>query len=186
MLSSLFTRPALHDPALAWTPPGTTVVQRYRNTLGPLEGAIVLVYTSASDRSSPYAAACLGCTYRRVRNDRCVLLTETEAADLANAHAARCRAINRGLPVMPDDDAAAQIVRSRLQSKRPYGLSGHPVRLTDFLEDRVDLQRDDAFIKRTMFEIVRTEGHFLKAVPAFSGSGSASTRFLVQPHLPLK
>ncbi|WP_437044180.1 hypothetical protein [Streptomyces sp. enrichment culture] len=58
--------------------------------------------------------------------------------------------------------------------------------MTDFLEDRVDLQRDDAFIKRTMFEIVRTEGHFVEAVPAFSGSGSASTRFLVQPHPPLK
>lgn len=54
MLSSLFTRrPAVQDPVLAWTPPGTTAVQRYRNTLGPLEGAIVLVYTSDSDRSSP-------------------------------------------------------------------------------------------------------------------------------------
>lgn len=184
MLSSLFTRrPDVQDPALHWTPPGTTVVQRYRNTLGPLEGAVVLVYTSASKPSSPYAAACLGCTYRAARNDRRVLLTETEAADLANAHAAHCRAINRGLPAIADDDAAAQLVRSRLQSKRPHGVSPHPVHLSDFLEDRVDLQRDDDFIKQAMFEIVRTEGHFLKAAPAYSGTG---TRFLVQPHPPRK
>ncbi|MGI5532518.1 hypothetical protein ACQEVX_35655 [Streptomyces syringium] len=186
MLSSLFTRRTdAQDPALCWTPPGTTVAQRYRNTLGPLEGAIVLVYTSASDRSSAHAAACLGCTYRAAHNDRRVRLEETEAADLANAHAAHCRAINRGLlPAIPDDDAAAEIVRSRLQSKRPHGTSAHPVHLTDFLEDRVDLQRDDDFIKQAMFEIARTEGHFLKAAPAYSGS--TGTWFLVQPHPPRK
>ncbi|GAA3381156.1 hypothetical protein GCM10020367_71330 [Streptomyces sannanensis] len=183
MLSSLFARrPDVQDPAL-WTPPGTTVVQRYRNTLGPLEGAIVLVYTAASDRSSYYAAACLGCTYRAASNDRRARLTETEAADLANAHAANCRAINRGVPAMPDDTSAAQIVRSRLWSKRSYGTSPHHVHLIDFHEDRVDLQRDDDFIKQAMFELVRTEGHFLQAVPAYSGTG---TRFLVQPHPPRK
>jgi hypothetical protein len=185
MLSSLFTRrPDVQDPALFWTPPGTTVVQRYRNTLGPLEGAVVLVYTSASDRSSSYAAACLGCTYRAARNDHRVRLGETEAADLANAHAAHCRAINRGLPAIPDDDDAAQIVRSRLRSLRPYSTSPHPVHLTDFLEDRVDLQRDDDFVKQAMFEIARTEGDFLKAAPAYSGS--TGTRFLVQPPPPRK
>ncbi|MFD5101776.1 hypothetical protein [Streptomyces albidochromogenes] len=182
MLSSLFARrPDAQDPALFWTPPGTTVVQRYRNTLGPLEGAVV-VYTSASDRSSSYAAACLGCTYRAARNDRRVRLSETEAADLANAHAAHCRAINRGLPAIPNDDDAAQIVRNRLRSLRPYGPSPHQVHLTDFLEDRVDLQRDDDFVKQAMFEIARTEGDFLKAAPAYSGS--TGTRFLVQPPPP--
>ncbi|MQS01326.1 hypothetical protein [Streptomyces alkaliterrae] len=64
--------------------------------------------------------------------------------------------INRGLPAPPDDDTAAHIVRSRLQSRRPYGPSAHLVHLTDFLEDRVDLQRDDDFVKQAMFEIVRT------------------------------
>ncbi|MGP3978954.1 hypothetical protein ACTWQF_34065 [Streptomyces sp. 8N114] len=185
MLSSLFTRrPDVQDSALLWTPPGTTVVQRYRNTLGPLEGAIVLVYTSASERSSSCGAACLGCTYRAARNRRRIRLTETEAADLANAHAAHCRAINRGVPALPDDADAAQTVRTRLLSKRPHGPSPHLVHLTDFIEDRVDLQRDNDFIKQAMFEIARTEGDFLKAAPAYSGS--TGTRFLVQPHPPRK
>ncbi|MFC7818722.1 hypothetical protein ACFUTR_29285 [Streptomyces sp. NPDC057367] len=184
MLSLFTRRPDVQDPALHWTPPGTTVVQRYRNTLGPLEGAVVLVYTSASDRSSSYAAACLGCTYRAARNDRRARLGEAEAADLANAHAAQCRAINRGIPAVPDDVAAAQIVLSRLQSLRPYSGSPHPVQLTDFLEDRVGLQRDDDFIKQTMFEIARTTGHFLKNEPAYSGS--TGTRFLLQPPPPRK
>lgn len=185
MLSSLFARrPAASDPALFWTPPGTTVVQRYRNTLGPLEGAVVLVYTSAGDRSSSYAAACLGCTYRAARNDRRARLGETEAADLANEHAAHCRAIHRGLPAIPDDDTAAQIVLSRLRSLRPYGPSPYAVHLTDFLEDRVDLQRDDDLVKQVMFEIARTESAFLKTEPAYSGS--TGTRFLLQPPPPRK
>lgn len=75
-------------------------------------------------------------------------------------------------------------MRSRLQSKRPYGPSAHPVHLTDFLEDRVDLQRDDDFIKQALFKIVRTEGHFLKAAPAYSGD--TGTRFLVQSYPPRK
>ncbi|MGW7260660.1 hypothetical protein [Streptomyces sp. NPDC054834] len=183
MFSSLFARrPAAPDPAL-WTPPGTTVVQRYRNTLGPLEGAIVLVYTSASDRSSSHGAACLGCTYRAGRNSSRIRLAETEAADLANAHAAHCRTIDRGVPAIPDDADAAQIVRSRLQRMRPHGTSPHPVHLADFLEDRVDLQRDDDFVKQAMFEIVRTESDFLKAAPAYNGTG---TRFMIQPHPPRK
>lgn len=185
MLSSLFTRrPDASDPALFWTPPGTTVVQRYRNTLGPLEGAVVLVYTSASDRSSSYAAACLGCNYRAARNDRRARLGEAEAADLANTHAAHCRAINRGLPAIPDDDTAAQIVRNRLGKLRPYGPSAYPVHLTDFLEDRVDLQRDDDSVKQAMFEIARTDRGFLKTEPAYSGS--TGTLFLLQPPPPRK
>ncbi|MGA5284810.1 hypothetical protein ACPCSK_31070 [Streptomyces griseoincarnatus] len=55
---------------------------------------------------------------------------------------------------------------------------------TDFLEDRVDLQRDDDFIKQALFKIVRAEGHFLKAAPAYRGH--TGTRFLVQPYPPRK
>ncbi|MEV5049352.1 hypothetical protein AB0N20_33380 [Streptomyces griseoincarnatus] len=56
--------------------------------------------------------------------------------------------------------------------------------MTDFLEDRVDLQRDDDFLKQALFKIVRTEGHFLKAAPAYRGD--TGTRFLVQPYPPHK
>ncbi|GAA1143522.1 hypothetical protein GCM10009577_79370 [Streptomyces javensis] len=113
MALSLFTRrPAVQDPT-TWTPPGTIVVQRYRNIVGPAEGAIVLVYTVDSDRRSGYfATACLGCTYRAASSDRLSRLTEKAAADLANAHAASCRAMNCGVPAGPDDTEAAQMVRS--------------------------------------------------------------------------
>ncbi|MFI2318389.1 hypothetical protein AMK17_37900 [Streptomyces sp. CB00072] len=182
MLSLFARRTTAPDPAL-WSPSGTTVGQRYRNTLGPSEGAIVLVYTSASDRSSAHAAACLGCTYRAARNTHRVRLTEKEAADLANTHAAQCRAINQGVPAAPHDTDAAQIVRSRLQDLRPHGVSPYQVHLADFLTDRIGLQRDDDFIKQVMVEIARTENGLLKAATAYSGNG---TMFLVQPHPPRK
>lgn len=185
MLSSLFARrPDVQDPAL-WTPPGTAVVQRYRNTLGPLEGAVVLVYTADGDRGTAYfAAACLGCTYRAVDNSRRSRLTEPEAADLANNHAAGCRAMNRGIPAAPDDTEAATIVRSRLWDLRQHGTSSaHYVSLRDFHIDRVDLQRPADFIKQTMLQLTQSEPHFLTAKPYSSGTG---TQFLVQPHPPRK
>ncbi|MFD3658430.1 hypothetical protein [Streptomyces sp. NPDC058620] len=149
MLSSLFARRSdVQDPAL-WTPPGTTVVQRYRNTLGEGEGAIVLVYTGDGDRGLTYfAAACLGCTYRAASDSHRSRLTEPEAA---NNHAASCRAMNRGIPAAPDDTEAATIVRSRLWDLRQHGAySPHYVTLRDFNIDRVDLQRPAEFIKQTM------------------------------------
>ncbi|MGV4985839.1 hypothetical protein ACVB8X_07260 [Streptomyces sp. NRAIS4] len=172
---SLFTRrTSVQDPA-TWTPPGTTVVQRYR----ALEGATVLVYTADGDRgTSCFAAACLGCTFRATKTVAHNPMTEQDAAKTANAHAAGCRAMPRGVPAAPDDDQAAQIVRSRLWSKRMHGGKPYPVYLSDFHTDRIDLQRPADFIKQTMFHLVRTEPDFLTAEPAFGGTG---TRFLVQP-----
>ncbi|WP_326615344.1 hypothetical protein OG949_41285 (plasmid) [Streptomyces scopuliridis] len=180
MALNLFARrPDVQDPA-TWTPPGTTVVQRYR----ALEGATILVYTADGDSSTAYfAAACLGCTYREARNSqRSVRLSESDAADLANTHAANCRAMAREIPETPDDDQAAKIVRSRLWSLRKYGTTcPHYVNLTAFHEDRVDLQRPAGFIKQTMHQLVQDEPDFLTAEPYSSGTG---TRFLVQPHPP--
>jgi hypothetical protein len=183
MALSLFTRrPAVQDPT-TWTPPGTIVVQRYRNIVGPAEGAIVLVYTADSDRRSGYfATACLGCTYRAASSDRLSRLTEKAAADLANAHAASCRAMNCGVPAAPDDTEAAQMVRSRLWGLRPHCTTSlHYVHLTDFRADRVALQRDDDFIKHAMVQLTQSEPHFLTSQPNSSGTG---IRFLVQPHPP--
>ncbi|WP_217239811.1 hypothetical protein [Streptomyces sp. AC555_RSS877] len=114
MLSTLFPRrPEVQDTA-TWTPDGTIVVQRYRGVVGEQEGAIVLVYTADGDRgTSSFAAACLGCTYRAASSTSRNRLTEKEAADLANSHAAGCRALDRGIPASPDDDQAAKIVRAR-------------------------------------------------------------------------
>jgi len=93
---ALFTRSTTASPE-TWTPEGTRVSQRYR----ALEGSIV-VYTDADRGTAYYAAACLGCTFRAARNGSAPL-TETDAADLANAHASSCRAMPGGVPVQPDD-----------------------------------------------------------------------------------
>ncbi|MGP3990867.1 hypothetical protein [Streptomyces sp. 3N207] len=180
----LFGRSDVPDPK-TWTPPGTIVVQRYRNIVGPEEGAVVLVYTADSNQRSAYfATACLGCTYRAASTDRHSRLTEKEAADLANAHAAACRAMNGGVPAAPDDIEATRLVRDRLRRLRPRGTtSPHYVHLTDFHADRVDLQRDDAFLKQTMNQLTRSEPHFLTSQP---NSGGTGTQFLVQPHPPRK
>src|SRR5512147_204371 len=182
-LSRFTRRPAVQDTA-TWTPDGTTVVQRYRGVVGEREGAIVLVYTADGDRgSSSFAAACLGCTFRAALNrNGSARLSETKAADLANTHAANCRALDRGIPAAPDDDQAAKIVRDRLWGMREHGTtSPRYVFLRDFHADRVDLQRPADFIKETMLQLTQVEPHFMTAQPDSSGTG---TRFLVQPHPP--
>ncbi|MEU6353196.1 hypothetical protein ABZ896_28370 [Streptomyces sp. NPDC047072] len=183
MLSTLFTRrPAVLDTAM-WTPDGTTVVQRYRGAVGEREGAIVLVYTADGDRGMSYfAAACLGCTYRAASSTSRTRLTEQEAADLANTHAANCRALDRGIPTAPDDDQAAKIVRARLAGMRKHGTTSRQhVHLSDFHADRVDLQRPADFIKVRMLRLAQDEPDFLTAQPTASGTG---TQFLLLPHPP--
>ncbi|MGW3652500.1 hypothetical protein [Streptomyces sp. NPDC000878] len=182
MLSTLFPRrPAVLDTA-TWTPDGTTVVQRYRGAVGEREGAIVLVYTADGGQgTSFFATACLGCTYRAA-SSRSSRLTEKEAADLANTHAAGCRALDRGIPAAPDDDQAAKIVRTRLWGMRSHRTtSPHYVYLSNFHADRVDLQRPADFIKKTMLQLAKAEPDFLTARPHDSGTG---TQFLVLPHPP--
>jgi hypothetical protein len=180
MLSTLFARRPEAQETATWTPDGTIVVQRYRGAVGEREGAIVLVYTADGDRgTSAFAAACLGCTYRAASTSRSSRLTEKEAADLANTHAANCRALDRGIPAAPDDDQAAKIVRDRLWGLRMPGTGRHPVYLSDFHADRVDLQRPSDFIKETMLQLVKAEPDFLAARRRGTG-----TQFLVLPHPP--
>ncbi|MFJ3728528.1 hypothetical protein ACIPYQ_39000 [Streptomyces sp. NPDC090045] len=169
---ALFTRPA---PAPeTWTPEGTLVSQRYR----ALEGATVLVYTADADRGTAhYAAACLGCTYRADQNASHNPMSEAEAAKAANAHAAACRSMPRGVPTRPDDTEAAELIRTRLWHHR-YGTIPRPVHLADFNALRVDLQRSTDWIKALLASLARTEPGFLTATPTSSGQG---TRFAVQP-----
>ncbi|MFD3920215.1 hypothetical protein [Streptomyces sp. NPDC058595] len=185
VLNLLNRRPAAPPSTTAWTPPGTTVVQRYRGAVGAGEGAIVLVYTADGDQgSSSFAAACLGCTYRVTRNQYdTAWLSETEAADLANTHATTCRALDRGIPARPGDDQAAKIVRDRLWGLRPYGTtSPHYVFLRNFHEDRVALQRPADFINATMLQLAESEPSFVTAQPHHSSG--RGVQFLVQPHPP--
>ncbi|MGW6463673.1 hypothetical protein [Streptomyces rubiginosohelvolus] len=169
----LFTRTAAPAPE-TWTPQGTIVSQRYR----ALEGATVLVYTADTDRGTAhYVAACLGCTHRADRNTAGNAMTEAEAAKAANAHAAACRAVPRGVPAYPDDTEAAELVRTRLWARR-YGTAPHQVHLADFNVLRVDLQRTADWIKALMTGIAQADPGFLTATPTSSGNG---VRFTVQP-----
>lgn len=103
-------------------------------------------------------------------------MTEPEAAQAANAHAATCRAVPRGVPARPDDTEAAKLIRTRLWARR-YGTAPHPVRLSDFTALRVDLQRPTDWIKALLCDIAQGDPGFLTATPATSGQG---TRFTVQ------
>ncbi|MFE3770856.1 hypothetical protein [Streptomyces sp. NPDC059122] len=168
---ALFTRPA---PAPeTWTPEGTIVSQRYQ----ALEGATVLVYTADADRGTAhYAAACLGCTYRADQNASHNPMSEAEAANAANTHAAACRSMSRGVPARLDDTEAAELIRTRLWRHR-FGTIPRPVRLADFNALRVDIQRSTDWIKALLASLAQTEPSFLTATPA-AGQG---TRFAVQP-----
>ncbi|GAA1552780.1 hypothetical protein [Streptomyces globosus] len=157
-----------------WTPEGTRVSQRYR----ALEGATVLVYTADAGRAAAYyAVACLGCTYRADQNSSRRPMSETEAAQTANTHAAACRAMPRGVPARPDDTEAADLVRTRLWRCRTYSSHTIPVHISDFTALRVDLQRTTDWIKQQLAVLAAAEPDFLTATPAASG-----TRFTVQPH----
>ncbi|MET8168870.1 hypothetical protein ACIRPU_40625 [Streptomyces sp. NPDC102259] len=172
---ALFTRLAPAAVPETWMPEGTLVSQRFR----ALEGATVLVFTADADQGdSRYAAACLGCIYRADRNARGNVMTETEAAQAANVHAAACLAVPRGVPARPDDTEAAKMIRTRLWARR-YGAAPHLVRLSDFTGLRVDLQRSTDWVKALLGDIAQGDPGFLAATPATSGQ--EGTRFTVQP-----
>lgn len=146
-------RPAGTD----WTPEGTTVVQRY-STLG---GAVVLVYTNRADPqhwAASYAAACLGCTYRTASD---ASLGEREAADLANKHAAVCRALPKPPPARPDDVDAADMLRRHLRHHRG---STH-ISPANFHAIRVELQRDDDWIDQELHHIAANDSKALLLDP---------------------
>jgi hypothetical protein len=170
----LFTRTARAAAPETWTPEGTIVSQRYR----ALEGATVLVYSGDTGQGTArYGAACLGCTYRADRNASGNVMTEPEAAQVANAHATSCRAVSRGVPARPDDTEAAKLVRTRLWARR-YDAAPYPVRPSDFIGLRVDLQRPTDWIKALLGDIAQADPGFLTAEPDSSGQG---VRFTVQP-----
>jgi hypothetical protein len=170
----LFTRTAPAPTPETWTPEGTIVSQRYR----ALEGATVLLYSADADRGVVYyAVACLGCTHRADRNAAGNLMGEPDAAKAANAHAAACRSMPRGVPARPDDTAAAELIRTRLWSHR-YGKAPYLVHLSDLNALRVDLQRSTDWIKALLTGLAQADPGFITAEPTSSGQG---VRFTVQP-----
>lgn len=171
---ALFTRTAPAAAPETWTPEGTIVAQRYR----ALGGATVLVYTADADRSTAYyAIACLGCTDRADRNASHLPMSQTDAAQAANTHAAVCRAMPCGVPAQPDDAQAVDLIRTRLWARRCVA-QPYPVHLAEFNAVRVDLQRTTDWIKAALAFLAQSEPGFLTATPTDSGQG---TRFTVQP-----
>ncbi|MCM2424197.1 hypothetical protein [Streptomyces sp. RKAG293] len=169
-MSALFTRTA--PTPETWSPEGTIVSQRYR----ALEGATILVYAADADRATATcAAACLGCAWRASKNVAHNPMSETDAAMAANAHAAACRAMSRGIPARPDDATADAMIRNHLWNLR----SRHEVRvhIADFHAQRVDLQRTTAWIKGAMARLTANEPSLLTATDA----GSSGLRFTLCP-----
>ncbi|MFJ2170362.1 hypothetical protein [Streptomyces griseofuscus] len=156
-----------------WKPEGVIVTQRF---LG-LAGAVVLVYTAdAGVNGTHYAVACLGCTFHtrsRKAGDR-FISSETDAGEIANRHAAQCRALPRDLPTRPNDDAAREIVRRRLNSERrsDYDVT---VYLTDFHLDRLALQRSTAWIEEELQRLADEQPEILTAKPRTYGTGTEFT-----------
>lgn len=155
-----------------WKPEGVSVSQRF---LG-LAGAVVLVYTAdAGVNGTYYAVACLGCSFiTRTKNRDDYIPSERAGGEIANAHAAQCRALPRDLPTRPDDDAAREIVRRRLNSERRSDYD-ETVYLTSFHLDRLALQRSTEWIEEELQRLADEQPEFLTAKPRTYGTGTEFT-----------
>ncbi|MEU1129579.1 hypothetical protein ABZ383_06890 [Streptomyces sp. NPDC005900] len=156
-----------------WKPEGVIVTQRF---LG-LAGAVVLVYTAdAGVNGTYYAVACLGCSYRtRSKTDRDnYIASEQAGGEIANAHAAQCRALPRDLPTRPDDDTAREIVRHRLNAERRCDYDS-AVYLTSFHLDRLALQRSTEWIEEELQRLADEEPEFMTAKPRTYSTGTEFT-----------
>ncbi|GHH55617.1 hypothetical protein [Streptomyces candidus] len=155
-----------------WKPEGVIVSTRF---LG-VAGAVVLVYTAdAGVNGTYYAVACLGCSFRtRTKDDTNYISTEQAGGEIANAHAAQCRALPRDLPTRPDDDTAREIVRRRLHSERrsDYDVT---VYLTSFHLDRLVLQRSTEWIEEELQRLADDQPEFLTARLRSYGSSTEFT-----------
>ncbi|WP_063839663.1 hypothetical protein [Streptomyces sp. WM4235] len=95
-----------------WKPEGVTVVERYYN----LGHAVVLVFLA----SGCHVVSCLGCHYQatKLKAHYSTMLTLDEAAELANTHAAGCRALPRDIPARPDEEASRELLRTTVRAMR--------------------------------------------------------------------
>ncbi|MEU7473952.1 hypothetical protein AB0A94_36565 [Streptomyces sp. NPDC044984] len=156
-----------------WKPEGVIVTQRF---LG-LAGAVLLVYTAdAGVNGTYYAVACLGCSYStRSKTDRDnYIASEHAGGEIANAHAAQCRALPQDLPIRPDDDIAREIVLRRLNLERRSDYDT-TVYLTAFHLDRLALQRSTEWIEEELQRLADEQPEFLTAKPRTYGTSTEFT-----------
>ncbi|MFJ3883049.1 hypothetical protein ACIPW5_37085 [Streptomyces sp. NPDC090077] len=150
------------ETAETWTPEGVTVVERYL-TLGY---AVVLVYRCTGF----HVVACLGCHHQttRLTSKYGTLLSLEQAAELANTHAAGCRAVPRAIPARPDDAAAREQLRTLVRGLRARDEN---VSLCLFHLDlhRLSLQRTNGWITVELERLADDEPEVLKvSVTAWS------------------
>lgn len=170
-------KPAINahiETAQTWTPEGVTITQRFQ----ALVNAIVVVYTAdAGANDAHYAMSCLGCDLGRMTGTDQGLLTQDGARQLANSHAAQCRALLKPLPDRPDDDVARRIVRANLDQQRRTDRDVD-VYLTTFHLDRLALQRPTSWIEAELDRLARTDPAFLTAEPR--DYDDTSLRYLIR------
>jgi hypothetical protein len=138
-----------------WKPEGVTVVERYYN----LGNAVVLLYRSAGY----HVVACLGCHYNatQLKAHYSRMLTLEQAAELANTHAASCRALPRDIPARPDEEAARELLRTTVRAMRKRD---ERVNFYLFLLDsqRMALQRTNDWIVGELERLADDEPEVLK------------------------
>ncbi|MEU8842677.1 hypothetical protein AB0D97_26680 [Streptomyces roseus] len=138
-----------------WQPEGVTVVERYYN----LGNAVVLVFRSAGY----HVVACLGCHYEatQFKAHYSTMLTLKEAAELANTHAAGCRALPREIPARPDEAAARELLYTTVR-----GMRARDERLNFYLfhldTQRLTLQRTNEWIVGELERLADDEPEVLK------------------------
>ncbi|MEU3774231.1 hypothetical protein AB0F11_13685 [Streptomyces sp. NPDC032472] len=138
-----------------WTPEGVTVIERYYN----LGHAVVLVYRS----TGYHVVACLGCHHQTTRRTSTygTLLTLEQAAELANTHAARCRALPREIPARPDEATAREQLRTLV-----HGLRNRDENVSLYLFHldlhRLVLQRTNEWITAELMRLADAEPEVLK------------------------
>ncbi|MER6393922.1 hypothetical protein ABT236_36420 [Streptomyces sp. NPDC001523] len=138
-----------------WKPEGVTVVERYYN----LGHAVVLVFLS----SGCHVVSCLGCHYQatKLKAHYSTMLTLDEAADLANTHAANCRALPRDIPARPDDKAARELLRTLVRGLRCRD-EGLRLCLYHLDTHRLSLQRTNEWIVGELERLADDEPEVLK------------------------
>ncbi|MFG2977741.1 hypothetical protein ACGFYY_32715 [Streptomyces sp. NPDC048331] len=146
-----------------WTPEGLSVPWRFGNR----HLSVTLVYASADDTRYPsYAVACLGCPYKASRalsGDR--ILRQDEAVELANSHASTCNALGNPVPERPDDESARTLLLKRLVELQQVR-GARPINPEVFLGDRLELQRDDTWIRDVLLHTAEASPELLRAEPS--------------------
>ncbi|MFB8024057.1 hypothetical protein ACFC36_36405 [Streptomyces rubiginosohelvolus] len=166
MALTLFTRrrASVEPPAVepkpwpetgeTWMPEGVTVVERYYN----LGNAVVLVHHSGGY----HVVSCLGCHYEATRVEAVYssMLLLGQAAELANTHAAGCRALPREIPARPDDQAARDLLHTLVLDMRKRA-EGEHLYLYQLDTQRLVLQRTNDWIVRELKSLADTEPEVL-------------------------